>query len=132
ALTLQPVCCSNGVTQLTFGSFEPFSAYPGQARTFSWPSGWPSAFSASSFGGVKPCAPGGAAEFEPDVPHAATSRLAPRIPASRVFLFFMATLPGLLTGDLKTVFVAPAEPDAPVFEQSGAVAVLPYARTLAP
>ena len=26
ALTLHPVCCSNGVTQLTFASFEPFSA----------------------------------------------------------------------------------------------------------
>jgi len=25
-LTLQPVCCSNGPTQLTFGSLEPFSA----------------------------------------------------------------------------------------------------------
>jgi hypothetical protein len=25
-LTLQPVCCSNGVTQSIFGSVEPFSA----------------------------------------------------------------------------------------------------------
>ena len=33
--TLQPVCFSNGVTQSSFGSFEPFSAYPAHAMRLS-------------------------------------------------------------------------------------------------
>src|ERR1700730_2089219 len=36
--TLHPVCCWNGPTQLTFGSFAPLSAYPAQAMMLSAPS----------------------------------------------------------------------------------------------
>src|SRR5207237_1591489 len=38
ALTLQPVCCWNGVTQSNLGSFWPLSVYPGHAMRLSWPS----------------------------------------------------------------------------------------------
>src|SRR3954452_15691635 len=49
---LQPVWSSNGLTQFTFGSFEPSSAYPGQARMFTSPSPLPSDFCIAMSGGV--------------------------------------------------------------------------------
>src|ERR1700742_2757286 len=51
-LTLHPVCFSNGVTQFTLGSSDPFSTYPAQATKLTWPSPVPSADSLSIFGGV--------------------------------------------------------------------------------
>src|ERR1700750_1690022 len=51
-LTLQPVCFSNGVTQFTLGSSDPFSTYPAQATRLTSPSPVTSAASLSIFGGV--------------------------------------------------------------------------------
>src|SRR3954447_22164109 len=53
-LVWQPVAFSNGVTQSTFGSVEPSSAYPAQAMMFSCPSPWPTVFCSGSFGAVSP------------------------------------------------------------------------------
>ncbi len=49
--TLHPLACSNGVTQSTFGSVEPFSTYPARATSSSVPSPSPSCSSAAIFGG---------------------------------------------------------------------------------
>ena len=73
-LTLQPVCCWNGVTQSTDLSLLPFSAYPAQAMMLSWPSPAPTLVAAARLGGAG--APPDEPPAEPDVesdPHAATS-----------------------------------------------------------
>src|SRR5216110_3268749 len=53
-LVWQPVAFSNGVTQSTFGSVEPSSAYPAQAMMLSCPSPCPTDFCTGSFGGFSP------------------------------------------------------------------------------
>src|SRR6185437_4007091 len=73
-LTLHPVFRSNGVTQLTLGSLEPFSAYPAQATRLTWPSPWPSEASLSIFGGLMPPGPLPVLVSPPPEPQAARAR----------------------------------------------------------
>src|SRR4051812_9695370 len=57
-LTWQPVACSNGWTQSTFGSLLPSSAYPAQLTRFNWPSPCPRLCCMATLGsaGVPPAA----------------------------------------------------------------------------
>src|SRR3979411_1906836 len=76
ALVLHPVACSNGVTQLTFGSVAPLSAYPAQTMMLRAPSPAPIlAWPVLTGVGLAP----------PPLPHAAatTARLSPPTHAFR-------------------------------------------------
>src|SRR5690242_9431374 len=89
-LALQPVCCSNGVTQSTFGSLEPSSAYPGHARMFTEPSIVPIFCCMGTSGTVKP--PAVVVPDDDDEPQPATRAraaaptTAPRTRCARVCL----------------------------------------------
>src|SRR5882757_9267213 len=53
-VTLHPVDVSNGVTQSTVLSFEPFSTYPAHATRLTWPSPVPNEASLAMLGGFRP------------------------------------------------------------------------------
>src|SRR3954452_4294723 len=67
AVVWQPVCFSNGLTQLTFGSVEPSSQYPAQQITESFPSPGPTDDFTGRLGTLKATAPPELAEPEDDL-----------------------------------------------------------------
>src|SRR6478609_4501042 len=68
---VQPVLVSNGVTQSTLGSVEPFSAYPGQARMLTAASPAPMLEGTLVVGGAEPLS-----ELDPH-PDRASAAIAP-------------------------------------------------------
>src|SRR6266496_4063396 len=87
--TLQPVCCSNGCTQSTFGSFWPLSAYPAQAMMFSAPSPLPTEVAIATLGGLRPCVP----EFDFELLHAAARAPTASTARTLVIVRFISDFP---------------------------------------
>src|SRR5215475_7969662 len=86
-VTWQPVAFSNGVTQSTFGSLLPSSAYPGQASTLTLPSPAPSLSILGRSGAVNPVVPAAPWSPEsPEVPHAAATTARADNPTTAVSL----------------------------------------------
>src|SRR5688572_2397279 len=86
-LTLQPVLCSKPVTQSTLLSVEPFSTYPAQDTTLTWPSPGPSEANLSIFGGVRPPGPPPpGVVVSPPQPARARTTAAAAVAANRILL----------------------------------------------
>src|SRR4029078_5159502 len=95
-LTVQPLCFWKSVTQSTAGSVDPFSTYPGQARTLMvWPCVLPGSaavgslgpgVAAAALGAAEPAALAAGCDAAPDVAAAlgAVAELPPEPPQARM------------------------------------------------